>query len=196
MTSRQVLAVATLALTLGLTACSSGDSTETGTTATSDAQTTSQAPAAATPTTDAAEAPTAVEATPQQLASIIAGEVPFFREVIDNAGDCRFLWVTGGSSAIEEIEASTCYVREVTATLRAEITARNLRELTPPASMQSLYDDSLSVLDDIGGVEIEAACGDPFDGPIDTEECSQTLGGLYNHYNTLDRVLASWGPYL
>lgn len=194
MTSRQVLAVAALALSFGLTACESGDNTQTETTA--DAQTTSQAPTAATPTTDAAATPVAVEATPEQLASVIAGELSFFREVIDKAGDCRFLWATGGSTTIEEIEASTCYVDEVTSTLRAEITARDLRELTPPASMQSLYADTLSVLDDLAAVEIESTCGDPFDGPIDTEECSQMLGSLYNHYNTLDRILESWGPYL
>ena len=138
--------------------------------------------------------PTLTAATPQQLASIITGKESDWREVIDGAGECRFLW-TMAEGATEKTEAMTCYVRETTIVMSSETAAEDLRSLTPPSDMQSLVADTLDVLDSISAVDLEGVCGDAFEGPKDSGTCDRTLGVLISSYRDLEDVLDRWKPY-
>jgi hypothetical protein len=148
-------------------------------------------PAATTP----APTPTPTTATPEQLASIITGHQDDWREVIDGAFDCRFLWVTGGEDAADDALATACYAREFTAVLTTGTAAKDLRALTPPDSMEQLVADTLEVLDSIHVVDLEGACGDAFDGPKGSKRCTAAIGDLSMAYRQLDGVLDQWEPY-
>lgn len=65
-----------------LAACGSGGESSTSTPTTT--------PTTATPTPT--PTPTTATATPEQVASIIAGKMTNWREVIDGAGTCRIRW--------------------------------------------------------------------------------------------------------
>jgi hypothetical protein len=139
--------------------------------------------------------PTPEAATPEQFASIVSGQESDWREVIDGAFDCRFLWVMGAEGAAEEADAYACYLREQTIVMSATTAARDLRALTPPDSMESLVADTLEALDAISVVDLEGSCGSG-DVPKDGKRCDNALGTLNLDYTALESVLDKWKPYL
>ena len=151
--------------------------------------------APATSPTSSPPSPSA--ATAQQFASVIAGQESDWREVIDNAFNCRYLWVTGGKSAADKANAIACYAREATIVKSSGTAATKIRELTAPSDLQQLVSDTLGALDAIAGVDLEGACGEPFaDGsPNDSKKCSLTQGELSQSYRKLKTVLDEWKPY-
>lgn len=155
---------------------------------------TPEAPDTMTPSA-ATESPTPEAATPQQFASIIAGKEADWRKVIKSAYDCRYLWVMGGKSFSEKIQATTCYVGEATIVLSTGTAAKQMRELTPSSDMQPLVDETLKVLDAISIVNIEGICGKAWKGPNHSKKCSRALGSLNWSYGDLDEVLDKWKPY-
>jgi hypothetical protein len=157
------------------------------------AVTPSQAPETPTPGTETAPQ----TATPQQFASIIAGHESDWRKTIKGAADCRYLWVMGAEDAMEETEAMTCYVREATIVMTAATAAKEIRELEPSNDMASLVTDTLAELDAISAVDLEGACGEPFDddAPNDTKKCTAAIGSLYGNYVSFKKVLDAWKPY-
>lgn len=166
------------------------------------------ATASTSPTTESPASPSAVNsatptptpapevATKEQFASIIAGEEAEWREVIDQASDCRFLWVMGPDGPADEANAMTCYLREVTIVMSTGTAAKEIRALEAPSDLEGLVDGTLVVLDAISDIDLEGACGEPFDGPEDSEECRETLGSLIWEYDGLEKVLDKWKPYV
>jgi hypothetical protein len=135
--------------------------------------------------------------TPQRFASIVSGNESDWREVIDNAGSCRFLWVEGGKSPADKANAMSCYAREATIVISAGTAAKELRGLNPSPEIQELVTETLSALDGISSVDLEGVCGETFgdDSPRGTTECNQTQGELYKAYLDLKAVLDKWKPY-
>ncbi len=147
--------------------------------------------AAATPGT-----PSPSTATPQQFASIIAGQESDWREVIKDAADCRYLWVLGTSTVSDKTEAMTCYVREATIVMTTGTAAKKIRALAPSSDVQPLVTQTLVALDAISLVDLEGVCGEPFgDAPKETKKCNAALGELFSNYGTLKKVLDEWKPY-
>lgn len=138
----------------------------------------------------------AATATPEQLASVIAGVESDWREVVDQAGDCRFSWVMAQDDPAEKANRMTCYMREVTAGYTSQTTIESLAELNVPDSMTSLVDETNAALQSVVDVELEAVCGEATEGPKDTKACDRALGERMGAYNSLERVLDKWGPYL
>lgn len=157
------------------------------------------APASEPPATPTAEtpthSPTPGAATPEQVASIIAGEEPDWREVIDDAFDCRYLWVIGGEDAIDDAEAMTCYLRELTMVSTTGTAAKELQELDLPSEMEDLVSETLWSLSEISTVDLEGTCGGG-SVPNDSAECTKSLGTLSGAYLRFEKVLNSWRPYL
>lgn len=147
--------------------------------------------AAGTPT----PSPTPEAATPEQVASIIARDEPDWREVIDNAFDCRYLWVVGGEDAIDDAEAMTCYLRELTMVSTTGTAAKELQELDLPSEMEHLVSETLWSLSEISTVDLEGTCGDD-SVPNDSAECNDSLGTLSGAYVGFEKVLNKWQPYL
>jgi hypothetical protein len=173
-------------LALTLTACSGNDSNA-STEAVSTPVETVQAPEAT---------PESTEATPEQLASIVAGYETDWRDTIEGAGDCRLTWTVGDATdPTTNMEGMACFLNEQTLTMTAETAGKDLRALTPPSSMQTLYDDTLTALDGIKSVPLEDDCGTD-SWPSSDETCSTTLGELFTGMRSLETVLDQWGPYL
>lgn len=143
---------------------------------------------------ETAEAP--ATATPEQVASVIAGRESDWREVIDEAFDCRFSWTMPEDDPADKADRMSCYMREVTAGITAQTTIEALAELNVPASMASLVDETNTVLHSVADVQLEAVCGDALDGPKDTKACDLALGERMGAYTALETVLDKWGPYL
>lgn len=135
-------------------------------------------------------------ATPQELASVVAAYEQDWRDTVAGAGECRVEWVVADESDPTSLAKSlTCFTREKTIVLSTQIVARDLRELNPPASMQSIYDDTIATLDDVASSDLEGECGNG-NAPADTSECSAVLGSLMHSYDELERILDSWAPYM
>lgn len=117
-----------------------------------------------------------------------------WREVIDSALDCRFTW-TLSNSPTSELDGMACYTREQTIGLTTQIVMRDWGELDIPASMQSLVDETSSVLQLIADVDLPAICGDG-NVPAETDECNKALGSRSFNYTMLESKLDAWGPYL
>jgi hypothetical protein len=163
------LAASLLALTLALTACSSA--------------------AAPTPT----PTPEPTYASEAAVASVIAAKEPGWREVIDNAGECRLLWVVR-STPTEELQATTCYLREQTLTVEAETVLKELAGLRIDPDMEILVSSTETVLKNIRGVGFTNACG-PDALPVESAECSAAMAGLYSNYSALEEKLDAWRVY-
>lgn len=133
--------------------------------------------------------PTEETATQEQVASVIAGEEFTFRDASDDFFDCRYSYTIDA----EGIEALTCTTRQKTVVVTAQIVAKDLRELSPPESMEPLVEETLAKLDLIGGVDMDA-CGDA--PTLDDESCSTELTALDVYLDSLTGTLDSWGPYL
>lgn len=136
-------------------------------------------------------------ATPQQLASIIAGEQEDWEAVIDEAGTCRLRYVRyDEDDVLSSMEARLCYTEEVTMGITASNAARDLKELTPPTSMHDLVEETVEALEQIASVDLEEWCGPPFDPPAMSDECAANMGSRYSAYQSFENTLAKWGPYL
>lgn len=193
-----IAAVATL---LTVSACSSGEDETTD--AASTAQSSSAAPPspdAATPSPETSPEPPVdepVTATPEQLASIIAERESGWRETIDEAYECRILYVlTDIDDPARSAQRTSCYWDEITIGLEAGTTGNDLGEHTPPDSMIELVDETRAVLTTIADIDLETECGPMSEPPPDTEECNLALGQRVLAYQDLESVLDSWGPYL
>lgn len=179
-----LLALPFLALALSLSACG-------GDTGAASEVSSSPTPAATTTT----PTPTETTATPQQLASVVAGYEADWRDTIDGAAECRVLWAMPSDDNLEQMQAATCWAREQTIVLNAGNASRDLQELDAPGSMTDLYADTLVALDSIKAVDLNGACGtDTL--PSMADECYSTLGDLYVKYSDLETILDQWGPYL
>jgi hypothetical protein len=159
------LAATLLALTLALTACS----------------------------TPAEPTPTPTYASEAAVASVIAAKEPGWREVIDGAGECRLLWVIR-STPTEELQATTCYLREQTLTVEAETVLKELAALRIDPDMEVLVSSTETVLKNIRGVGFTNACG-PDALPVESAECSAAMAGLYSNYSALEEKLDAWRVY-
>lgn len=135
------------------------------------------------------------EATPEQLASVIAGKEAEWREVIDAALDCRFDWTLADPADAAEVNGITCYLRELTIGYTAATAIDDLANLTPPASMESLVTATNEALTTIRDIDLEAACGEPVSLPDRSEACTSALGLRSSAYTNLESVLDQWGPY-
>lgn len=134
-------------------------------------------------------------ATENQVASVIAGYEPDWREVIEDSANCRFLWVLGGSTFAEEVEAMTCFIQEKTMGVTAQIVIRDLGKLEIPPSMAELVGDTNVQLQAIADIDLELLCGSE-DVPSDAAECTEALGSRNFVYGVLDGTLDKWSPYL
>ncbi|WP_167131914.1 hypothetical protein [Paramicrobacterium chengjingii] len=152
-------------------------------------------PAAEQETETSTPAPEVDSATEEQVASVVAEYEPDWRETIDGASDCRFLWTTGGETAAEDIKAMSCYLKEQTIVTTAQLVTGDLADLEIPESMSSLVTNTTNVLESIGDVDLTSVCGDG-DVPAETDECNSALGTLNALYMQLDSTLNSWSPYL
>lgn len=149
--------------------------------------------AAPTPTATA-EAEAVAEATPEQVASVLAEYEPDWREVIDAAFDCRFTW-TMDDTPTGQLEGMACYTREQTIGITAQLVPRDWAAMEIPASMQGLVDDTTEVLSLISGVDLAAICGAD-SVPASTPECNEAVGGRNVAYGLLESQLDAWAPYL
>jgi hypothetical protein len=144
------------------------------------------------------ESPEAVvTATPQQVASVIAGMEGDWREVVDEAGECRFTWVLGDDDdPADRITGMTCYMRETTIGYTAQTAMESLADLNVPDSMSSLVDETNMALQNVVDVDLEPVCGEATEGPNDSKPCDRALGQRMGAYSSLENVLDKWGPYL
>lgn len=190
MFSKRVIALPLLAgVLLSLPACGSDEPA-------------AEAPAAvesAKPTLEPTPEPTlepTPEATPEQVASVIAGQVGEWSEVIDGAFDCRWFGTIGTESLAEGLDAMTCYTREITMGLTAASAVEDLEALDVPVSMSDLVASTSSTLSAIADIDLESVCGPAMELPSDSKQCRNALGERNTQYTLLKNDLAAWGPYL
>lgn len=145
-------------------------------------------------TTSTPSAVAADEATPEQVASVLAEYEPDWREVIDGAFDCRTTW-TLDSSVTGQLEGMSCYLREQTMGMTAQIVLRDWSALEIPQEMQGLVDRTSESLQVIADNDIKAVCGED-SLPAATNECSEALGNRSMAYTLLEGKLDAWKPYL
>jgi hypothetical protein len=136
-------------------------------------------------------APTPTYATENQVASVIAEYETDWRETMDEAGGCRFDWTMSPGS----ITGFACYLNEQTMSTTSELVLLDLDALDIPPSMTALVADTTAVLQLIVDKDLKGNCGEA-EEPADTQECTDTLGGLNFLYNTLEGRLDAWKPYL
>lgn len=174
------------AVAVALAGCGGSEDTETAAESPTPSETT---------TTTATPIPTDTEATPEQVASVIAGQESDWRETIDGAGECRFLNVMGEGPA-DELQLTTCYMGELTMGVSASGAIRELNSLDVPGSMSDLVEETVRILQAVADVDLEGACGPAFSTPVDTQECSDALGSRNVLYGLLGTTLDKWRPYL
>src|SRR5690606_5135703 len=81
-------------------------------------------------TTEAAVETTEEYATENQVASVIAGYETYWREMIEEAVHCRFLYVMNEDlSPAEDMERYTCFLSEATIGTEAAIATREIEAL-------------------------------------------------------------------
>lgn len=158
--------------------------------------------ASAAPEPTAPPEPVEVEeveyATEPQVASVIAKYESDWREVIDGAGECRLNWVNAAadeSDLLSSLEGYSCFMREKTLGVTAQLAVRDLEELEIPPSMETLVSETKATLLTLSSFDLEAICGTE-DAPADTPECQDALGTRNYGYGVLEDQLAAWGPYL
>ena len=62
--------------------------------------------------------------------------------------------------------------------------------------MGSLVDETTRALQMVADVDLEAACGEAFKVPKDSEECTAAMGTRSVGYTLLSSTLDKWAPYL
>lgn len=140
------------------------------------------------------EAVASNEATPEQVASVLAEYDTDWREVIDGAIDCRFTW-TLDDTATGQLEGMACYTREQTMGITSQLVVRDWGEMEIPASMTDLVADTVAMLGLISEVDLAAVCGAEA-VPAATQECTDALGSRNFAYSALGGQLDKWKPYL
>ena len=143
-----------------------------------------------------ATATTTPAATENEVASVIAGYEQDWREVIDDAGECRVAWTMRDSDPAQKARRLTCYMRETAMGTTATLARRDLGNLAIPDSMSGLVKDTTKALRAVANVDLEAKCGGPFEGPKGSKECARALGSRMWTYDSLETVLNKWSPYL
>lgn len=138
------------------------------------------------------------EATPEQLASVIAASEDDWRATIDGAYDCRYLWVFEADSqdVADQLNAQACYWDELTIGVTTQQAADELAGMTPPASMEDLVEDTIAALEAVAATDLEAICGDAIEGRTDSPACSDAIGTRMWSYQELEEALDAWRPYL
>lgn len=127
----------------------------------------------------------------EQYASALSRHMESWQEASNDAGDCRFEQVM----APDSIQAASCYLREMTAVINAELALRSLSELTPPPEVEDLVSETEQVLGKIAAVPLREECGELT--PITkSDPCNAALASLFALWSQLDKELAAWSPYL
>lgn len=136
--------------------------------------------------------PAEAVSTTEQYGSVISRYSESWTETIDNAMDCRMAWALEP----EALEAMTCSMREATAQINAELALRDLDELTPPAEIEDLASETVTILEYIKDINFEEACAPNAGKLTDSPECNAALGELNTGWMKLESTLAAWSPYL
>ncbi|MEA1264581.1 hypothetical protein MicroSTF_16170 [Microbacterium sp. STF-2] len=139
-------------------------------------------------------APTPEEATPEQVASVLAEYETDWRDVIDGAIDCRFTW-TVDDTPTGQLQGTTCFTTEKTIGITSQLAVREWGEMEIPSSMQDLVASTSKVLGLISETDLAAVCGEDSE-PNGTQECNDALGSRNFAYSMLEGELDKWKPYL
>jgi hypothetical protein len=129
-------------------------------------------------------------ATEKQVASVIAKHETEWRDVIETAATCHAQYAGNPGS----LAADDCYKAEVKMGMTTEQAVQELNGLTIPSSMTSLVDDTTSILTEIGGVGLIAACG--AQPNVDSDKCLTVIQQLNGYYPELSSELDAWDPYM
>lgn len=154
---------------------------------------------AQSPTPTPEPTPSLPSATPEQFASLIATYEPDWRETIEEAGDCRWYWVTyeDDDDLTTRVQALSCYLREAAMTMTAETATKKLDALgPPPESMASLVNDTHAALAKVVAADMDGQCGTSLDEIEDEDACTAAAGAAIRAYDHLEDVLNAWRPYL
>jgi hypothetical protein len=150
----------------------------------------------AAPSESATPTATVEAATSEQVASVLAEYEPTWREVIADAGECRFTWTLGDAADVTtQLEGLSCYTTEKTIGITSQLVVRDWTAMDIPADLQGLVDETSAVLELISDVDLTAVCGDE-EVPDGSDTCNAGLGSRYAAYRTLDSQLNKWSPYL
>lgn len=159
----------------------------------------STSPAAATSSAAPAPSPTPTETGPtiEQFASVIAKHETDWREVIDGAGDCRFVWVMGDEDdPADSLTSLACYTQEANMALQASAAVDELDALgDAPASISDLVYDTRIALLKVVLARMDEQCGTMGDD-ADTDDCTTATGNAMHAYDAVEEQLDAWKPYL
>lgn len=136
--------------------------------------------------------------TPEEFASVVAANESDWREVIDGAFDCRYIWVFESDRAdtVTQLDALSCYMREVTIGLTAQNAVEELDALVAPPEVFDLVAETTVALEEIVAVDLEAVCGHASGGRNDSAACTTAIGQRNLAYMSLEQALDGWRPYL
>ncbi len=175
---RALVTTATVLLLAPLTACSSEDG---------------QTEVAQSIATEEASA----EATPEQLASIIAQYEEDWRAVIEGRIGCSSAQLRANLSDAtpgEKAEATDCLQAMRNMSSTAGTASTELGKLATPSSMADLVAETRKYLDQISATDLDTICGgEPF-GSADCTAADTTAFEMA--HIRLDQQLDAWGPYL
>lgn len=147
------------------------------------------------PATEPANPVASSEATPEQLASVIAAHESTWREAIAAQQDCKSAQgyaALADATPTEKAAAEDCLQSLIAAGQEAGTATSELRALEAPQSMQVLVDDTVKYLDQIADADLETICGgEPYGAACVTEDTAFVLA-----YKRLEQQLDAWGPYL
>jgi len=135
------------------------------------------------------------EATPEQLASVIAKHESSLRGAIGSKADCRAAqgYAALSDASTTEIAAAEDCMRVLTAAAAdAGTAAAELSSLPVPASMTDLVEDTTRYLDQVHSIDLATICGGAPYGP----QCTSEDLEFDLAYKRLEQQLDAWGPYL
>ncbi|MGN7251938.1 hypothetical protein [Arthrobacter sp. SAFR-014] len=173
------LVVVLIFVAIGSTSCGSGGSSE------------SSAP----PTTAVSPTPTVETSTPQQLAGVVSEHNANVAQIkLDTDCDLYEYVADGNPKAFtENVQALTCSMGKQTHSIRAQILAAELSELSPyPADMQSLVEDTVAKAENLAAIMVNDACESMSSV---TEECRAARLSYKLAAPQLEAILAKWKPY-
>lgn len=140
---------------------------------------------ASTPTAPDAEP----EATPEQLATVIAAHEPEWRAIIDDVTACRAEFFTGK-------QVVTCWHDENDAVAEMGAAAATLAKMNSPESMKDLVRSTVTALQN-AAIYDGSSCGDEGLPNLDSQKCIDDLGARGRILNgEVTETLNSWSPYL
>ncbi|MCC9068853.1 hypothetical protein [Arthrobacter cryoconiti] len=125
------------------------------------------------------------------MASIISEYENDWREYDAKIVDCALSEVLG-SSVLDKIKAKTCRVTAATASINANLAAKNIRKLdTPPKEMGALVARTLAALDSLAATGAGKSC------VTDNEsvECGNDATKVNGAIRPVVSVLDAWKPY-